>query len=227
MKIKIDDLPEKFAFLDPAGRRKPEQLKKIRARAAIIVIAVDELRRIFVLEAWAEKASALTIRDKVFEINSNYKLRSFGCEANAMQELYAEMLMIEAKRQNLRLPMTEVYQPTNIEKTFRIRTTLAPVVGFGRLFLREDHHELYRELTTFPMCQTFDLVDALASVCAMVPPVSRTRHVDAAREAHATYLRGSGYPAHLIESRLNELYGGAPVELARAFDYTPTSRALS
>ena len=227
MKVSIEHLKERYFFLDPAGRRKPEQLKKIRARAAIVGIAVDDLRRIFVIEAWAEKASALTIRDKVFELNATWTPRAFGCEANAMQELYAEMLMIEAKRQNLRLPMTEVYQPTNIEKTFRIRTTLAPVVGFGRLFLREDHHELYRELTTFPMCQTFDLVDALASVCAMVPPVSRIRHADAAREAHATYLRGSGYPAHLIESRLTELYGGPPVELAPAFDYTPTSRTLT
>ena len=226
MKIKIESIPERYAFLDPAGRRKPEQLKKIRARAAIIVIAVDDLRRIFVIEAWAEKANALTIRDKVFELNALWQPRAFGCEANAMQELYAEMLTIEAKRQDIRLPLAEIYQPTNIEKTFRIRTTLAPVVGFGRLFVREDFHELYRELTTFPMSQTFDLVDALASVCAMVPPVSRSHAINHERDAHANYLRGSGYPAHLIESRLNQLYGGPVLELPRAFDYTPTSRIL-
>lgn len=226
MRVAVDQLAERYCFLDPAGRRKPEQLKKIRARAAIIVIAVDQLRRVFVVEAWAEKASALTIRDKVFELNAIWHPRAFGCEANAMQELYAEMLMLEAKRQGISLPMTEVYQPTNIEKTFRIRTTLAPVVGFGRLFVREDHHELYRELTTFPMCQTFDLVDALASVCAMVPPASRQKQTHHEREAHATYLRGSGYPVHLIESRLNELYGTAPVELPPAFDYTSLSRTL-
>lgn len=226
MKVSLDQIIERYAFLDPAGRRKPDQLKKIRARAAIIVIGVDALRRIYVLEAWAEKASALTIRDKVFELNNAWKPRAFGCEANAMQELYAEMLQLEAKRQGLSLPLVEIYQPTNIEKTFRIRTGLAPVVGFGRLFLRETQHELYRELTTFPMCQTFDLVDALNSVCAMVPAVSRQRGVNQDREAHANYLRGSGYPAHMIESRLNELYGGTPVELPRAFDYTPTSRPL-
>lgn len=226
MRINIQDLPERYFFLDPAGKRRAEQLKKVRARAAIIGIAVDDLRRVFVIEAWAEKASALTIRDKVFSLNETWHPRAFGCEANAMQELYAEMLMLEAKRQNLSLPMTEVYQPTTIEKTFRIRTTLAPVVGFGRLFLREDQHELFQELTTFPMCQTFDLVDALASVCAMVPPASRNKQATHERDAHAKYLRESGYPAHLIEQRLNEVYGGAPVELPRAFDYTPTARPL-
>lgn len=226
MRCSLDQYHERYAFLDPAGKRRASDLKKVRARAAIIVIGVDDLRRILVLEAWAEKASALTIRDKVFELNATWKPRAFGCEANAMQELYAEMLQLEAKRQGLSLPLTEVYQPTTIEKTFRIRTTLAPVVGFGRLLLRENQHELYRELTTFPMCQTFDLVDALASVCAMVPPVSRGRRQDAERDGHADYLRRSGYPAHLIESRLNELYGTAPVELPRAFDYTPTTRPL-
>lgn len=226
MRLGFDKLPEKYAFLDPAGRRKPEQLKKIRARAAIIVIAVDELRRLFVIEAWAEKASAMTIRDKVFELNEKWKPRAFGCEANAMQELYAEMLQLEAKRQNIRLPLTEIYQPTNIEKTFRIRTTLNPVVGFGRLFLHENQHDLYRELTTFPMCQTFDLVDALASVCAMVPPVAKPIREHHERDAHAKYLRESGYPAHLIESRLNEIYGGAPVVLAPAFEYNSLHRSL-
>lgn len=226
MKITLDELPERFSYLDPAGRRRADQLKRVRARAAIITIGVDELRRIFVREAWAEKASALTIRDKVFDTNTRWTPRAFGCEANAMQELYAEMLHVEAKRLGLQLPLVEVYQPTNIEKIFRLRTTLAPVVGFGRLFIREDQHELYAELTTFPMCQTFDLVDALASVCAMVPPMSKPRRQSHDYDAHAKYLRESGYPAHLIEERLRETHGGEPVALPPAFDYTPSHRPL-
>ena len=199
-----------FAFLDPAGRKKNQDLKKVRARAAIVIIGADHLRRIFVLEAWAKKASASEIMETVFSLNDKWHPKIFGCEANAMQELYAELLQLEAVRRRIRLPLVEVYQPTNIEKEFRIRTTLNPVVGFGRLFLHESQLDLHREIVAFPMQIQKDLIDALASAVALVPPKSPPAAQSSERDALARYLRDQGVSPRLIEARLAELDGTAP-----------------
>lgn len=220
--IKLDQL-DIFGFLDPAGRRKQgEALKKVRARSAIVIIGADYLRRIFVLDTWAKKASAIETMEKVFELNEKWKMRVFGCEANAMQELYAEMLALEATRREVRLPLVPIPQTTKVEKEFRIRTTLNPVVGFGRLFLHESQHDLHREITAFPMMVQKDLVDALASAVALVPPKSPPAAQRTEREALAKYLRDQGTPPSLIQARLDEFDGVASniASLGRPL-YTP------
>jgi hypothetical protein len=204
MRINPDSLKDKIAFLDPAGRAKPGQLKKVRANAAIVVIGADDLRRIFVLYCWTGRPGAVGMAKKVLEVNRDYQPRVFGCEANAMQELYAEMLQHEAKREGVKLPLVAVSQSTSVEKPFRIRTTLQPVVGYGRLFVREDMYELLQEITSFPMGQVVDRIDALASAVALVPPRSATRVRSEERESLAAYLRNSGADPRAIERRMVE-----------------------
>lgn len=203
-RIKPESLQDKIAFLDPAGRAKPGQLKKVRANAAIVVIGADELRRVFVLECWKGRPGAVLMAKKVLEINDRWHPRIFGCEANAMQELYSEMLQHEAKREGKKLPLVAVSQSTSVEKPFRIRTTLQPVIGFGRLFVRADMFDLQQELTSFPMGQTVDLVDALASAVALVPPRSAKHRRSEERDSLAAYLRETGAAPRAIESRLAE-----------------------
>ena len=60
-------------------------------------------QRVIVLEAWRAKTSAAAATTKqVFDLNDRWHPKIFGCEANAMQELYADMLLMEAQRQNVR-----------------------------------------------------------------------------------------------------------------------------
>ena len=202
MRAKLDSLRDIIAFLDPAGRAKPGQLKKVRANAAIVVIGADDLRRIFVLECWAGRPGAIGMAKKVLEINERWHPRILGCEANAMQELYADMLQHEAKRAGVKLPLVAVSQSTNVEKPFRIRTTMQPVIGFGRLVLRADMFDLTQELTSFPMGQVVDRIDALASAVSLVPSRSHTYRRSEERDGLAAYLRESGADPRAIESRL-------------------------
>lgn len=201
--LKLSDL-DIYAFLDPAGRKKAQDVKKVRARSAIVIIGADPLRRILVLDTWARKASAITTMEEVFKLNEKWHPKVFGCEANAMQELYAEMLQLEASRRKVSLPLVPVPQPTNIQKEFRIRTTLNPVVGYGRLFLHESQLDLHREIVSFPMLALMDLVDALASAVALVPPKSPPAANRSEREAIAAHLRDQGVAPHLIAARMQE-----------------------
>ena len=102
------------------------------------------------------------------------------------------------------MPIT---QPTKIDKFFRIRSTLEPVINEGRLFVPEHMTELLADLRGFPTIQHIDRIDCLASAVALIPsrplPERRTEEADAL----ARYLRNSGAPSDYIEKRVKELYG--------------------
>lgn len=180
---------------DPAGNPKKAALKRVRARSAVVVVGADYLERIFVLYSWADRAATPTLLEQIFEVNERFHPRRFGCEANAMQSLFAEAVRYVAKDKGKSLPLVAVQQPTKITKEFRIRSILQPVVGNGRLFLQPNQHELRAEITAFPTGMTVDLVDALASCVSLIPKVTR-RELDNRAE---TNIR-----QYLIDSGLNE-----------------------
>lgn len=195
----LDALIDRVAFLDPAGG-KSLALKRVRARAAIVVVGQDALTRIFVLHTWADRAPAGALAERVFTVQGDHKPRVFGIEANAMQALYGEMVAREAKFKGVRLPLEPVKQPTNVDKDWRIRTALQPVIAEGRLFLQEGQHELRAELTTFPMSPLKDIIDALASAISLLRRVPLPVQIREERDARLAYLRQSGAPPSYIEA---------------------------
>lgn len=192
-----------YAFLDPAGSKKTA-VKKIRANSAIVVIGVERtaLQRIFVLDAWRGRDSAPQLIDRVLAINDRWHPAQFGCEANAMQSLFADLVAHEAKRQHKTLPLVPIYQPTKVDKEWRVRDAVQPVVGHGRLFLLQSQVELISEITGFPLGEYRDMIDALASAIAMVPIQAPVVQRSADRDALARYLRRVGKSPADIEARL-------------------------
>ena len=198
--LPVTHLVDTVAFCDPAGRKRME-LKRVRARAAIVVVAQDVIGRIFVLLTWADRASGSQIADHIFRVQEAHRPRVFGIEANAMQTLFGDMVAREAQMKARRLPLLPVVQPTNVDKDWRIRTALQPIIGWDRLFLQPEQYELRTELTTFPMNPLKDLVDALASAVTLLrkatAPVKRRDD----HEAFLAYLRASGAPPSYIEEQ--------------------------
>lgn len=211
--MKSHNLPDLdlYAFTDPAGgksRVAAAKHKKIRALQAAIVIAVDSLQRIFVIHSWAGRLVPSAYLDKLIDICDNYNPKIFGIEANAMQSLFADLVHTEARRRlgAHKNKFLEVNQPTKIDKFFRIRTTLEPVINEGRLFVPEHMTELISDLRGFPTIQHIDRIDCLASAVALVPsrPLPEKRKDEA--DALASYLRSRGAPSQYIEKRIKELY---------------------
>lgn len=195
-----------YMFVDPAGKPKPgDRLKKTRSRQAIVVIQSDWLNRVFVREAWAGRLPASKFTDKIISIYQQYRPRLCGIEANAMQELYADMVIEKAKEKLDKVSMYPVYQPTKVEKKWRIRNVLEPAINDGRLFIRGNMPDLEAEIRGFPTAEYADLVDALASAIALVP--RRTRQKQESQEIAETlrYLRETGAPPDYIERRKREL----------------------
>ena len=194
---------ERFGFTDPASGR--SRLKKIRARQAIVVIASDWLQRIYILYTWAGRIPTTRYLDKIINVCDDYQPKLFGIEAKAMQSLFADLVTDAAKRRMKRIAFVAVTQPTKIDKDFRIRTTLEPVIADGRLFMQESHIELESELRSFPTGLTKDLVDCLASAISLVPrrPLPQQQNEEA--EQLASYLRNTGAPTWYIQKRVKEV----------------------
>lgn len=165
--VDLATLTDTVFFCDPSGGK--DTIKRARARSAIVGVAQDDDARIFVLHAWAARVKAGTLLEKILEVNEEFRPRRFGIEANAMQVLFTDLVRREARFRETRLSLYPVQQPTRVDKFFRLRSTLQPVIGFGRLFVQAHQVELKEELRAFPMGETVDLVDALASAVELLP----------------------------------------------------------
>lgn len=204
----LDRLTPTFAFLDPAGpKKRNEGLKHVASRSAIIVAGQDDMGRVFVLHAWAARCSTEKLIEHIVWTNETWRPKVFGCEENNLASLFADTLRMNAQWRALRLPLVGFPQPSNIEKDSRIRQILQPLVSTGRVLLRAGDPgmaELHTEITTFPMNFRKDLIDALASVCRIMPLKANRKGVDAEREAYLRYLRESGAPPDAIERAARE-----------------------
>jgi len=196
-RLKLNELSRPIFFCDPAAGKRLA-IKRVRARSAIVGITQDNYGRVFVLVAWAARCSTDALTDQIFAFNEQFRPRSFGIEANAMQSLYGDMVGREAKFRQFKVPILEVKQPTNVDKDWRIRTTLQPVIADGRLFIRAEHMELKQEIINFPMSATKDLIDALASAVKLLPVVHTRVEHDQELERRLMYLRETGAPAEYI-----------------------------
>ena len=194
---------EKYGFCDPASGR--QAIRRARARSAIIVIAADQLGRFFVLHAWAGRPTTTQLVARLIDIGEKFHPRRFGIEANAMQSLFADLVAGQAKELQKKIAFVPITQPTRVDKDWRIRTTLQPVIENGRLFVQEAHHELMAEISTFPVSTTKDMIDALASAINLAPRrhVSQQQHDEIDRLAE--YLRATGVAPSQIEQRIAEV----------------------
>jgi hypothetical protein len=197
-----------YAFTDPAsGRsRAGSSAASIKqSKQAITVCAVSPQTHIFCVFAWLGKLPTTAYVDKLLKVHSQYTPRTFGIEANAMQSLFADQVRSQAKQSLQRVAFLPISQPTNVDKKFRIRTALEPVINYGRLFLLPSLVELENAIQGFPVADNYlDLIDCLASTVRLIPRRPDAVVKNAQIEALAKYLRDSGAPSWQIERRIAE-----------------------
>ncbi len=197
-----------YAFTDPAsGRsRSGSSAASIKqSKQAITVVAVSPHTHIFTVFAWMGKLPTTAYVDKLIKVHEQYRPRTFGIEANAMQSLFADQVRSQVKQQLQRVAFLPIFQPTNIDKKFRIRTALEPVINYGRLFILPSLVELENGLRGFPVADDYlDIIDCLASTVRLVPRRAEAITQNNEIAALAAYLRSTGAPAWHIERRVAE-----------------------
>lgn len=206
---------EIWGFCDPASGKQRQALRKVRARQALVFIGVDYLLRIFVLYAWGGRLVASKFRDHIIEQYERWQPRRLGIEDNGLQSLFGDLVLDQA-RQTLKGNIRIVGVPTStkVEKDFKIRTALEPLLAAGRLFIPPTAYELLAEIQGFPTWHLKDLVDCLAMAVMLIPRRPQAQQQTTEKAALLRYLRDSGAPAGMIDSyaatgKLDRSYGAA------------------
>lgn len=206
MRIPLPMLIDRVAFVDPAaGKQGTQQVKKTRARSAIVVVGQDVMLRVFTLHTWAERCTTDALIDKILEVNEQFRPRIFGGEADGLQSLFQDAIIREARYKGIRLPLLPVKHPTNQDKDFRIRAALQKHIREGRLFVQSKDVELWSEMLGFPRAKLKDMVDALASAVSLLPDRPAVKQEDETIEALASYLRETGADPKYIVSRIAQV----------------------
>jgi hypothetical protein len=158
-----------------------------------------------VLDAWAKRAPTSEIVETFVTLCERWHVTIAGIEDLGQQYLLVEPILALAQVKNYEIPLATVKPSFRVDKNFRIRTVLDPLVREGRLIIGDNHDDLWSELTTFPMNSTKDLVDSLTSCVALMPPKQQKRHHDSEVEGVAAYLRDSGVAPSVIERKIQQL----------------------
>lgn len=203
--ITLDAINPRYLWLDPASGKKKEAIKSVRARSAIVVVGTDVLNRVYVLDAWADRVGTNEIRRKFVDMCEHWAPKIAAFEDMGQQSLLVDPIRDEAASRGISIPLAAITPTTKVDKRFRIRATIQPVYGAGRLIINEALVELINEVTSFPMSSTMDLVDALAAAIGLVPPMTTTQQKQSEAEELARYLRESGASMWEIEQRMAEI----------------------
>ena len=99
-----------------------------------------------------------------------------------MQSLFADVVAAEAQKRLKRIPFVGISQSTKVDKDFRIRTAVEPVINHGRLFILEKNIDLAVIMINsgVPLESVYHLTRALS-------------HVTNIGQRSMTYLKREGF----------------------------------
>lgn len=197
------------AHVDPAGGPRIGRSNYGLSRAAIVVIGQDDLERVFILEAWAQRIAPDLLIQRIFQTQAKWNPNVFGIDASGPQLMFAQTVQKEAREQAVKIPLRLV--ALRQEKTFAIETTLQPLASSGRLIRPPDNEcrVLKDEWTSFPDGMYRDVLDALSCAVRLLPAVLPA-HLRAMSEGQLrSYLARTGMPKDQIEERIAQKNQGA------------------
>ena len=113
---------------------------------------------LYVLEARIRKRHPDRIIQDIIALQRRYNCLAWAVETVQFQEFFAEVLVREAAKQGIPLPVRPIKNVS--DKMLRIET-LQPYFAQKRIFIHPDQHELADQLRHFPMADHDDGPDAL------------------------------------------------------------------
>lgn len=127
--------------------------KKGKDYFVIATIGVSKTGDIYILNYYRDHLSIFEQLNKIVEYDSIWKPLKIGVESNAYQAAFTEQLSMLA-------PVPAVPISPNRDKVTRAQR-FATLVDCGKVYVREDMHELLDELAYFPYGEHDDIIDAI------------------------------------------------------------------
>jgi predicted phage terminase large subunit-like protein len=157
-----------FAFIDPAISE-----ADTADYTGVVIVSVDTQQNWYVVNAFRRRMNPSQLIDLLFKIAESYKTQMIGVETVAFQKAIIHFAHEEMKRRNKHIPVTGVNLGTDKTKEMRI-LSLVPRFEMGTIMLAQGLADFEREYDTFPRGAHDDILDALASLDAIVTyPIER------------------------------------------------------
>lgn len=169
----------------------------------VVGLSTDE--RIWVLDTWAKRAGTQEIVEMLLNFCERWNPLIAAYEDVAQQSLLWDPILQASLTRGITVPLTGVKVRTTVDKNWRIRSILQPLIGQGRLMVQAQHRDLIAEITQFPMSNLKDLIDALAGACSLIrPPVRQGQRAQSSRDL-ARWLRETGMSPDEIEREVSRV----------------------
>lgn len=151
-----------FAMIDPAISESDSA-----DYTALVVVKTDEAGNWYIVHAARARINPTDIVNLVFKVQSHFQCQAIGVEDVAFQKVLLHLISEEMKRRKVIIPVTGVKPPTDKTKEMKI-LGLVPRFEWGHVFMSQGLTDLELELAQFPRGAHDDLIDALASIDAII-----------------------------------------------------------
>lgn len=136
---------------------------------AFITLAKTQSKKIYCVDARAGHWNQDELLEQFFSINKDFKPQVFIGEETSFQQIVAEYLIKEARRQDIYLPIQGVklgsYTENDPLRKAKDKVSRALTVQHiftqGLFYLKRNQRTFYEELSTFPASDYDDQVDAM------------------------------------------------------------------
>jgi len=167
---------------------------------------MDDLERIFILQAWAAYCGADEILRRIFKFDEKWAPNVFGIDTTATQNLWLDLIRKEAEFTSKKMPKMRGIAFRG-EKTRVIETIIQPRASRGQLFRPPEVEvkELASEFKAFPTGMHRDSMDALAHAIDLLPlrPPIESKAME--RDNYRRYLQRIGMSEAEIRQRMAEI----------------------
>lgn len=153
---------ENIILVDPA-----KSVKIHSAHSAIVCVGLDtKSGSIYVRDVEAGMYYPDELYDKIFAMADRFKARAIGLEVTSLHEFLTFPFKNEMVKRGKVRPIVELKARAKKEERIAM---LAPFYRNGYIWHNKKVcHALEEQLTTFPRCKRFDIIDALAYVVEML-----------------------------------------------------------
>ncbi len=151
-------LPPGGVFMGAVDPALGNDAKKSDYSAVIIGYCVPSESRIYIVEAFLQRAPASTIIDRIIGFQTQYRCASWAIESHSWQSLFREKLIRTASDQKVPIPAYPIKPENN--KDSRIRS-LHPFIFNSNILLHCSQKLLLQQLENYPYDAHDDGPDAL------------------------------------------------------------------
>ena len=128
--------------------------------STIVPVGIDADDNRYVLPYYRKRVTPLELADSIIEYYRKYKPIKTRIESIGYQEMLREYVRKECEKEGIYISGMEIKENPRASKSYRLES-MQPLFAKGKIFIKQNMHELRDELLLYPRSKHDDLLDGL------------------------------------------------------------------